>query len=75
MSIVEQVETLILPLVEANKMELVDVQFATEHGQKILRVFLDKEGVPVMPMLYKVYGYVYSTDGGSPSCFGQIILP
>ena len=44
MSIVEQVEKLILPLVEANKMELVDVQFATEHGQKILRVFLDKEG-------------------------------
>ena len=33
-----------MPLVEANKMELVDVQFSTEHGQKILRVFLDKEG-------------------------------
>ena len=44
MSIVEQVENLILPLVEANNMELVDVQFATEHGKKILRVFLDKDG-------------------------------
>jgi len=44
MSIVEQVEKLISPLVEANKMELVDVQFATEHGKKVLRVFLDKEG-------------------------------
>jgi ribosome maturation factor RimP len=44
MSIVDQVEKLISPLVEANKIELVDVQFATEHGEKILRVFLDKDG-------------------------------
>jgi len=44
MSIIKQVEDLITPAVEAEKMEVVDIQFATEHGQKILRVFLDKEG-------------------------------
>ncbi len=44
MSIIKQVEELITPVVEAEKMEVVDVQFSTEHGKKILRVFLDKEG-------------------------------
>lgn len=31
-------------MLEAAKMELVDVQIMQEHGRKVLRVFLDKEG-------------------------------
>lgn len=44
MSIIQQVEDLITPLLESEKMELVDVQTIAESGKKVVRVFLDKEG-------------------------------
>ena len=44
MGISKQIEQLItLPLTE-EKIELVDIQFVSEHGKKILRIFIDKEG-------------------------------
>jgi ribosome maturation factor RimP len=44
MDIVKEVEQKITPLVEAEHMELVDVQYVPEQGKKVLRIFLDKEG-------------------------------
>lgn len=44
MSVIEDIEKQIQPVVESEKMELVDIQYATESGRKVLRVFLDKEG-------------------------------
>ena len=35
---------LLEPVVEARQMELYDVEFLTEHGRKILRLYIDKEG-------------------------------
>jgi ribosome maturation factor RimP len=37
-------EQVVTPVVEAAGMELVDVTFRREHGGKILRVLIDKEG-------------------------------
>lgn len=44
MDIIKEIERTIEPLVAAEKMEVVDVQYAAEHGKKVLRIFLDKEG-------------------------------
>jgi ribosome maturation factor RimP len=44
MDIISRIEETLAPLVDSEKMELVDVHYTTEHGKKILRVFLDKEG-------------------------------
>lgn len=44
MGIVEKIEASLGPLVEQHGMELVDVQWATESGRKVLRVFIDKPG-------------------------------
>ena len=32
------------PVVEARQMELYDIDYLTEHGRKILRLYIDKEG-------------------------------
>ena len=37
-------EALVLPLVEANNFELVDVEYVKEAGTWYLRVYIDKEG-------------------------------
>ena len=37
-------EELILPLVEANNFELVDVEYVKEAGTWYLRIYIDKEG-------------------------------
>ena len=42
--VVEEVERLAAPVLDEQKMELVDIQFMREHGQWVLRLFLDKEG-------------------------------
>lgn len=44
MSIASDVEKVISPLAASEHMEIVDVQFASEAGKKVLRIFLDKEG-------------------------------
>lgn len=44
MEIVAKIEAALEPLIEQHGMELVDVQWATESGRKILRVFIDKPG-------------------------------
>lgn len=44
MSKIEELESFLSPLVEAESMELVDVQYLSECGKKVLRVFIDKEG-------------------------------
>jgi len=44
MSIIKQLEELLTPLLETEKLELVDLNIMPEHGKKVLRVFIDKEG-------------------------------
>jgi ribosome maturation factor RimP len=43
MSKISELEQFLAPLIEQERMELVDLQYATEGGQKVLRIFLDKE--------------------------------
>lgn len=44
MSVIKQLEDAITPLLDSEKMELVDLQYVTESGKKIVRAFIDKEG-------------------------------
>jgi len=44
MSVIKQLEDLIEPVVETEKMELVDLHCLTESGKKVVRLFVDKEG-------------------------------
>ncbi|MBN1823629.1 MAG: ribosome maturation factor RimP [Endomicrobiales bacterium] len=44
MNRLEEIEKTITPILEQEKMELVDLQYAGESGRKVLRVFIDKEG-------------------------------
>ena len=39
-----KVEALVLPIVEANHFELVDVEYVKEAGTWYLRIYIDKEG-------------------------------
>ena len=41
----QRAEEMILPLVEAQRFELVDVEYVKEAGNWYLRVYIDKEGV------------------------------
>lgn len=47
MSIADRIEELIRPAVEAARMETVEVQYLSEGGRMVLRIFLDKEEGPV----------------------------
>lgn len=40
----QKTEALVLPIIEANKFELVDVEYVKEAGNWYLRVYVDKEG-------------------------------
>lgn len=40
----EQTERLILPILEKNKFELIDVEYVKENGAWYLRAYIDKEG-------------------------------
>ena len=40
----QRAEEMILPLVEAQRFELVDVEYVKEAGNWYLRVYIDKEG-------------------------------
>ncbi len=40
----QRTEKLVLPIIEANKFELVDVEYVKEAGNWYLRVYVDKEG-------------------------------
>ena len=40
----QKTEALVLPIIEANNFELVDVEYVKEAGNWYLRVFVDKEG-------------------------------
>lgn len=42
--IVTTVYNLLEPVLENHKMELYDVEFITEHGRQVLRIYIDKEG-------------------------------
>jgi ribosome maturation factor RimP len=42
--LLEKVEALVKPLLDAKGMDVVDLEFVHEHGQWILRFFLDKAG-------------------------------
>ncbi len=42
--LLEHIQSLSVPAIEKEGMELVDVQFVHEHGQWVLRFFLDKPG-------------------------------
>lgn len=41
---VRRASALIVPVVDPLGYELVDIKFVTEHGRRILRVFIDREG-------------------------------
>ena len=43
-SIVETIETLVTPIVQENRLELVDVEYKKEGKNWFLRIFIDKEG-------------------------------
>jgi len=43
-SIVEQVQTIITPVILEHGLELVDIEFVKEGAQWYLRIFIDKEG-------------------------------
>lgn len=43
-TIEDKVKALAEPFLNDRGMELVDLQYTTEHGQKILRLFIDKPG-------------------------------
>src|SRR5665213_2824293 len=42
--LVEQIEKTAVPVLQEHAAELVDLQWLHEHGQWVLRFFLDKEG-------------------------------
>lgn len=43
-NIATEIEQLVLPITEANDLELVDVEYVKEGGEFFLRVYIDKEG-------------------------------
>ncbi len=43
-SIEKTIEEIVLPIVEKNNFELIDVEYVKEAGQYYLRVYIDKEG-------------------------------
>jgi len=43
-SVVESIETLVTPILDENRLELVDVEYKKEGKNWILRIFIDKEG-------------------------------
>ncbi|WP_297133577.1 ribosome maturation factor RimP [Terrisporobacter sp.] len=43
-SIAAEIEQLVLPITDANNLELVDVEYVKEGGEFFLRVYIDKEG-------------------------------
>jgi ribosome maturation factor RimP len=44
MGIIETVEPLLTPVAEAQGVELYDIEYVKEGGDRILRLFIDKEG-------------------------------
>ncbi|MCH7500209.1 MAG: ribosome maturation factor RimP [Nitrospinae bacterium] len=43
-SVVESIETLVTPILQENRLELVDVEYKKEGKNWFLRIFIDKEG-------------------------------
>ncbi len=43
-SVVESIETLVTPILQENRLELVDVEYQKEGKNWFLRIFIDKEG-------------------------------
>ena len=43
-NIATEIEQLVLPITDANDLELVDVEYVKEGGEFFLRVYIDKEG-------------------------------
>ena len=43
-NVVTEIEQLVLPITDANNLELVDVEYVKEGGEFFLRVYIDKEG-------------------------------
>ncbi len=41
MTIPEQIEKIILPVAEKENVEIVDIEYVSESGQKILRIYID----------------------------------
>ncbi|MFH1368765.1 MAG: ribosome maturation factor RimP [Elusimicrobiota bacterium] len=44
MNLQERIESAVASLLETEKLELVDIQIMGEHGKKVVRFFIDKEG-------------------------------
>lgn len=43
-NIVNEIEQMVLPITDANNIELVDVEYVKEGGEFFLRIYIDKEG-------------------------------
>ncbi len=41
MNIPEQIEKIILPLAQKENVEIVDIEYVAENGQKVLRIYID----------------------------------
>lgn len=41
MMIPEQIEKIVLPIAEKENVEIVDIEYVSENGQKILRIYID----------------------------------
>ena len=43
-NIATEIEELVLPITDANNLELVDVEYVKEGGEFFLRIYIDKDG-------------------------------
>jgi ribosome maturation factor RimP len=43
MNIIEQIENQLLPVAIAENVEIIDIEYVKENGQKILRIFIDSD--------------------------------
>ena len=43
MEIVKRVEEMLLPIADGENIEIVDIEYVKENGQKVLRIYIDKE--------------------------------
>jgi len=67
--LLEKIEELVSPVLAENRMELVDLEFQHEHGQWILRFYLDKDGGITLDdcaMMSDRIGQVLDTDDPIP---------
>jgi len=67
--VIQNIKDLVEPLLEANSMELVDIEFRTEASGWILRIFIDKsEGINIDDCVFvsRQLGYILDVEDVVP---------